>query len=900
MKKRLVSIAIACLMVLAMVPFSVMAADVSEPMYLGFGSVGNFREGPGSDETGTPVYSFNYTYAVALFDADGKIVDVETDIIEISSPNYDGASMPHFSGWPGTAGYNVFNHATEAVDAPVAITAESFAAEVAAIKSKRERGTSYGMKEGNDWYKQTDFYEAWFRGQTIAEIRAWFNKNTTSAGRPIKPTTTNENDKAKLAALTEAEQAVLADVLAGATMSIEDPHGMTLTAIEKAFANKVEIKNGKDIVSLGLGLDRIDRNLRGNYNINITTVGAAFDAKGAIVASVFDILELSQDASHGTAPVLIGWPGTKSVAGNDITVDEVKGFFDNWQTKRERGDTYEMKTATNAGEWYEQMNFYQDWLVGQTIPALNTWFVKNTTAAGRPIKANTTNEDDLAKLAALTDAEKEALADVLTGATMSLEDPHGNMLTALKNAEKNKKSITASAAEHSAQVEKADAPDVVASASVRESSVPANIQYNLSSEGYWIHSLLSDATLEDMLIVDGTFYGSSGDVKGTKYRKLALYTQDDKRNVTAEFTLTTPRMVVESPNFRVQQGTVKGEVFVNADGFELYNSTINGNLIFANQTYLDSAKLDRGKVTGTITVGEVADAVGSASVKESVNAANIIHGLSDHGGWIFSARADMTLADALHVDGTFYGSSGDKNGKAYRKLALYTQDSKRTVTGEFTLTVPELFVCSPGFRIQQGTVKGNVHVNAFGFELYNSTIDGNLTFETQAQLDSSLLDKGKVTGTISVGYADTVGGATPRESSDPYRVNKSLSAEGYWIFSVLSDVTLTKPLNVDGTFYGKSGDINGTIDRKLALYAQDSSRKVTAEYTLTVPKMNVTSPNFRIVNGTVKGNVYVNARGFKLEGNAKIDGNLTFETQEMRDSATFDESKVTGTISVLG
>lgn len=223
MKKRLVSIAIACLMILAMVPFSVLAADVSEPMYLGFGSVGNFREGPGSDETGTPVYSFNYTYAVALFDTDGKIVDVETDIIEISTPNYDGASMPHFSGWPGTAGYNVFNHTTEAIDAPVVITAESFAAEVASWKSKRERGTSYGMKEGNDWYKQTDFYEAWFRGQTVADIKAWFAKNTTSAGRPIKPTTTNEADKAKLAALTEAEQAVLADVLSGATMSMEDP-----------------------------------------------------------------------------------------------------------------------------------------------------------------------------------------------------------------------------------------------------------------------------------------------------------------------------------------------------------------------------------------------------------------------------------------------------------------------------------------------------------------------------------------------------------------------------------------------------------------------------------------------------------------------------------------------------
>lgn len=39
-------------------------------------------------------------YATVLFDKAGKIVDLETDELEVSTPNYDGASMPHFSGWP--------------------------------------------------------------------------------------------------------------------------------------------------------------------------------------------------------------------------------------------------------------------------------------------------------------------------------------------------------------------------------------------------------------------------------------------------------------------------------------------------------------------------------------------------------------------------------------------------------------------------------------------------------------------------------------------------------------------------------------------------------------------------------------------------------------------------------
>lgn len=148
----------------------------------------------------------------------------------------------------------------------------------------------------------------------------------------------------------------------------------------------------------------------------------------------------------------------------------------------------------------------------------------------------------------------------------------------------------------------------------------------------------------------------------------------------------------------------------------------------------------------------------------------------------------------------------------------------------------------------------------------------------------------------NVSTPDATTSASPKETSDPEAVVKGLSADGYWILSLLSDVTVDKEIAVDGTFHDKD-DSAGKVFRKLALYAQDSDRNVTAEYTLTVPKMTVTSPNFRIQNGTVKGDVYVNAEGFELSGTT-IDGNLVFASQELMDAALLEDGTVTGSVSV--
>lgn len=125
---------------------------------------------------------------------------------------------------------------------------------------------------------------------------------------------------------------------------------------------------------------------------------------------------------------------------------------------------------------------------------------------------------------------------------------------------------------------------------------------------------------------------------------------------------------------------------------------------------------------------------------------------------------------------------------------------------------------------------------------------------------------------------------------------KAASSTGTWIIAITKDLTVTKDIDLAGEFKNGKKDANGKdiIQRKVALYAQDDNRNITARYTLTAPRMNVTSPEASIQHGTFKGDVYVSVKNFKLI-DAKVDGNVYFTTDEAK--ATFNKdatSSVTG------
>ncbi|MNW41199.1 hypothetical protein D3C74_183290 [compost metagenome] len=125
---------------------------------------------------------------------------------------------------------------------------------------------------------------------------------------------------------------------------------------------------------------------------------------------------------------------------------------------------------------------------------------------------------------------------------------------------------------------------------------------------------------------------------------------------------------------------------------------------------------------------------------------------------------------------------------------------------------------------------------------------------------------------------------------------KAVGTEGTWIIAILNDLTIDKDVVVAGEFHDK-GAADGNIYRKIALYAQDADKNITAQYTLTVPKFTVQSENLRVQGGTIKGDVYVEANGFNLHETATIEGNLYFASEDVKASAAID-GKVTGETKV--
>lgn len=125
---------------------------------------------------------------------------------------------------------------------------------------------------------------------------------------------------------------------------------------------------------------------------------------------------------------------------------------------------------------------------------------------------------------------------------------------------------------------------------------------------------------------------------------------------------------------------------------------------------------------------------------------------------------------------------------------------------------------------------------------------------------------------------------------------KAISKDGTWIIATLKDLTFNEELTLEGEFKNGKKDDNGNdiIQRKIALYSQDENRNITARYTLTAPKLTITSPMASIQHGTFKGDLYVNVENFQLV-DATVDGNVYFSSEEVKSTFKKDESsKITG------
>jgi len=126
-----------------------------------------------------------------------------------------------------------------------------------------------------------------------------------------------------------------------------------------------------------------------------------------------------------------------------------------------------------------------------------------------------------------------------------------------------------------------------------------DLEEAFSADGGWIVIFEGDVEADQELTLAE---GPTND--GEIARKLALYTQDEDRNILDSFTLTIPSVTIESENSRIQGGTLAGDVYVNANNFSMPEGTIDGDLVFGSEEYQESADLSEGEVTGETRVEE--------------------------------------------------------------------------------------------------------------------------------------------------------------------------------------------------------------------------------------------------------------------------------------------------------
>lgn len=153
------------------------------------------------------------------------------------------------------------------------------------------------------------------------------------------------------------------------------------------------------------------------------------------------------------------------------------------------------------------------------------------------------------------------------------------------------------------------------------------------------------------------------------------------------------------------------------------------------------------------------------------------------------------------------------------------------------------------------------------------------------------------TTTSTAAKVDATTGAS--QTTDEASFEKAISKDNSNYMVITNrNLTFTKDLTVESGIKKGANGAADTVTRSLGLAALGADKKVSTKYTLTVPRLVINGENEKIEYGIVKGDIYVQAKGFTTKA-ATIDGNLYFATQELKDAFKLDAaSKVTGQTAV--
>jgi hypothetical protein len=135
--------------------------------------------------------------------------------------------------------------------------------------------------------------------------------------------------------------------------------------------------------------------------------------------------------------------------------------------------------------------------------------------------------------------------------------------------------------------------DAVTTASIVKDD--ASFEKAISKDGTWLIATLNDLTVSKDIVLEGDFKNSKGETQ----RKIALYTQDDNRNITNRFKLTAPKLTIKSPKASIQHGIFKGDLYVETADFQLVDTKVEGNIYFSNDAAKNGFTMDKdSSVTG--------------------------------------------------------------------------------------------------------------------------------------------------------------------------------------------------------------------------------------------------------------------------------------------------------------
>jgi len=254
----------------------------------------------------------------------------------------------------------------------------------------------------------------------------------------------------------------------------------------------------------------------------------------------------------------------------------------------------------------------------------------------------------------------------------------------------------------------------------------------ISNKGTWVITLKKNLTIDKELVVNGEFKKD----KNIIGRNIDLYSQDKNKSITDKFTLTVPKLTINSPKTSIEHGTFKGDLYVSSNDFQLIDTTVNGNVYFTTSKAKSTCKMDaKSKVTGKQELITTSNVINTPTTFEKA--------ISSNGTQLVALKKNLTINKALVVNGEF------RNDKAIleREIDLYKADKNKNITTRFTLTIPKLTIDSTQTILEHGTFKGDLYVSSNNFQLLDTTVKGNIYFTTAEAKNTFKMDAtSKVTG----------------------------------------------------------------------------------------------------------------------------------------------------------